>query len=105
MAVRKSLYINDDNLDVLSFFDNNKNASERIIQLIRDDSAKDREIELLNDLVTQQKQTIELYQQLIAGAKVETITIQHTVEQEVEVEIEDNSADEEDIESMFDFEE
>lgn len=72
-SVRKSLFINDNNQDVLAWFEGVKSPSEAVCRLIREESAKEREIELLKHIIHEQSQRIQLLESMIQGTNI-TIT-------------------------------
>ena len=72
-SVRKSLFINEHNQDVLEWFEGVKSPSEAVCQLIRNESARDREIELLKQIIDQQNQTIELLKSAVEGTSIRII--------------------------------
>ena len=102
-SVRKSLFINETNQDILAWFEGVKSPSDAICRLIREESAKNREIELLKQIIEQQQQTIRLYESMLSGTNI-TITQQdnHLATTETigdikeEVEEEDHSIDDQD---------
>lgn len=73
MAVRKSLFINESNEDVLKWFEGVKSPSEAVCNLIRNEVAKEREIELLNQIIQQQQETIELLKATLEGSTIKVI--------------------------------
>ena len=72
-SVRKSLFINENNQDVLEWFEGVKSPSDAICQLIRTEASKDREIELLKQIIDQQNQTIELLKSAVEGTSIRII--------------------------------
>lgn len=83
-GIRKSIFINESNQDILEWFEGVKSPSEAVFKLIREDKVKDREIALLKQVVQQQQQTIQLYESIIKGTNI-TITHQDTKEEREEV--------------------
>lgn len=72
-STRISIYIKESDQDVLNWFKKAGRPSEAVIQLIRHQSAKDREIQLLKDLIDQQKETIELLKSAVEGTSIKII--------------------------------
>ena len=102
-SVRKSLFINEANQDILAWFEGVKSPSDAICRLIREESTKNREIELLKQIIEQQQQTIRLYESMLSGTNI-TITQQdnHLATETIgdikeEIEEEDHSIDDPDM--------
>lgn len=91
-SVRKSLFINESNEDVLKWFEGVKSPSEAVCNLIRNESAKEREIELLKQIIQQQQETIDLLKATVEGSTIKIVrnddgkdTIEPPVEEDMKV--------------------
>lgn len=72
-STRISIYIKESDKDILNWFNEAGRPSEAVIQLIRGQEAKDREIQLLKDLIDQQKETIELLKSAAEGTPIKIV--------------------------------
>ncbi len=72
-STRISIYIKESDKDILNWFNEAGRPSEAVIQLIRGQEAKDREIQLLKDLIDQQKETIELLKSAVEGTPIKIV--------------------------------
>lgn len=72
-STRISIYIKESDQDVLNWFEEAGRPSEAVIQLIRGQESKDREIQLLKDLIEQQKETIELLKSAVEGTPIKIV--------------------------------
>ena len=72
-STRISIYIKESDQDVLNWFEEAGRPSEAVIQLIRGQESKDREIQLLKELIEQQKETIELLKAVTEGTTIQVV--------------------------------
>lgn len=91
-SVRKSLFINESHQDILQWFEGVKSPSEAVCNLIRNESAKEREIELLKQIIQQQQETIDLLKATVEGSTIKIVrnddgkdTIEPPVEEDMKV--------------------
>ena len=102
-SVRKSIFISETNQDVLEWFEGVKSPSEAVCQLIRESTSKDREMELLKQLINQQAQHIKLLESMVQGGEIiiTKTTKQEDMEEVVEEDLSVSSEEADALLSVF----